>query len=202
MALFDRFKKNKTERHELCDIPIGSMVELSDIATLDVSDTISQTFELIERKKYEADDFLRYMYRLVDDEEEVILGVEKIPDTDEYELARFIIDSEEEIGEELPDSIVLEYTDPENESQTIPVEFILDDIIEANMTIVNEQKMEEYDVELHEYVAEDGTIMSVELCGNWLTFYVGEAISREDVNIFPAEDEEDYIEVLGEKSNV
>jgi len=194
MSLFDRFKSKEPARHELCDIPIGSMVELSDTATFEVSDTGSQTFEVVERKKYEATDFLRYMYKLVDGEDEVILGVEKIPDTDEYELARFVIDSEEKLAEELPDSIVLEYPDPENEEKTIPVEFLRDDVIKADMTIFNAKKREEYEVELHEYTAEDGTIMSVELCGDWLTFYVGGAIRREDVNIFPAEEEEEYIE--------
>ena len=194
MALFDRFKNKKPVRHDLCDIPIGSMIELSDIATFELSDTGSQTFELVARKKYEATDLLRYMYKLVDGEDVVVLGIDKIPDSDEYELARFIIDSEEELVEELPDSIVLEYPDPEDESKTIPVEFSRDEIINAEMTVVNAQTREEYEIELHEYVAEDGIIMSVELCGDWLTFYVGEAIRRQDVNIFPAEEEEEYIE--------
>jgi len=194
MSLFARSGRKKPEQHEFYDIPIGSMIELTDIATFEVSDTGSQTLELVERKKYEATDFLRYMYKLVDGEDVAILGVDKVPDSDEYELARFIIDSEEEFVEDLPDSTVLEFPDPENEAENIPVEFFRDDIIKAQMTVVNAQKLEEYEVELHEYAAEDGTIMSVELCGDWLTFYVGEQIRREDVNIFPAEEEEEYIE--------
>lgn len=194
MPFFRRLNNRETERHELCDIPIGSMIELSDIATFEVSESGSQTFELIERKKYEATDFLHYMYRLVDGEDEVVLGVDKIPDKNEYELARFIIDSEEEFVEELPDRIVLEYLEPESESETISVKFFREEIIEAKMTVTNVQKKEEYEIELHDYSAEDGTMMFVEKCSDWLTFYVGEIINRSDVEIFPAEEDEEYIE--------
>jgi len=171
------------------------MIELTDAATFETSDTGSQTFELVERKKYEARDFLRYIYKLVDGDDEVILAVDKAPDRDEYELAKFIIDSEEEYVEELPDTIVLNYDDLESPESTISVEFTLDEVIEAEMTVVNAQKMDKYNVQLHEYFAENRTIMSVELCGDWLTFYVGEAIRREDVDIFPGEEETSYMDV-------
>jgi len=193
MALFGRSKQKKPQRHELCDIPIGSMIELSDTAAFEISDTGSQTLELVERKKYTGTNFLRYMYKLVDNDEEVVLGVDKIPDRDEYEIARFIIDSEDELTEELPDVITLHYDDPENEDEAIEVEFVRDEIIKAQMTVVDAQQLEEYDVELHEYAAENGTLMSVELCGDWLTFYVGNLIRRGEVDIFPAEEEAEYI---------
>ena len=59
------------------------------------------------------------------------------------------------------------------------------------MTVVNILEMETFDTELHEYTSEDDEMMSVELVGNWLTFYVGESISLSDVNIYPAEDDEE-----------
>ena len=47
---------------------------------------------------------------------------------------------------------------------------------------------EEYkDIELQEYSAEDGTLLSAELWESWFTFYIGELIARTDVNIFPVE---------------
>jgi len=199
MPLFKRSKEKKTPRHELCDIPIGSMIELTDAATFETSDTGSQTFELVERKKYEAQDFLRYMYKLVDGDDEVILGVEKVPDANEYELARFIIDGEEEYTEELPDTIVLNYDDPETPDETTSVEYTRDEIIDAEMTVVTAQSMDKYEVRLHEYFSEDDSIMSVELCGEWLIFHVGEAMRREDVDIFPGEEEEEYMEVPPER---
>ena len=199
MPLFRRSQEKKTQRHELCDIPIGSMIELTDAATFEMSDTGSQTFELVERKKYEAQDFLRYMYKLVDGDDEVILGVEKVPDTDEYELARFIIDGEEEYVEELPDTIALNYDDPEAPDETVSTEYIRDEIIDAEMTVVTAQSMDKYDAQIHQYFSEDDTIMSVELCGDWLTFYVGEAIRRENVDIFPGEEEEEYMEIPPER---
>ena len=100
MRLFKRKKDEDTpQRHELCDIPVGSMIELSDTTTFALEEKVTQTFELKAYKKYEAEGFVRYMYQLVDDEEEVILGVNMAPDTGEYELARFVIDSEEEVEE-------------------------------------------------------------------------------------------------------
>jgi len=176
------------------------MIELTDTTTFEMSDTGSQTFELVERKKYEARDFLRYIYKLVDGDDEVILGVDKVTDRDEYELARFIIDSEEEYVEELPDTIVLNYDDMDAPDNTVSVEFTRDEVIEVEMTVVNAQNMDKYEVQLHEYCAEDSTIMSIELCGDWLTFYVGEAIRREDVDIFPGEEEGEYVTTPPDKS--
>ena len=75
----------------------------------------------------------------------------------------------------------------------ISVEYSRQEIVPAEMTVVNAQELEEYDAELHEYTNEDEGMMSVELCGDWLTFYVGGVISRGDVNIYPAEEEEEYI---------
>ena len=96
MALFGRSKEKKPRRHELLDIPIGSMIELSDPITFETSEAVSRTFELIERKKYEGRALLRYMYFLEDEDDQVVLGVDRIGNTDEYELSRWIIDSEEE----------------------------------------------------------------------------------------------------------
>jgi hypothetical protein len=53
--------------------------------------------------------------------------------------------------------------------------------------------LQTFEVELHEYANPDGGLMSVESCGSWLTFYVGELISRSDVNIYPSEEEAEYI---------
>ena len=55
MALFRRKSRDaKPKRHELLDIPLGSMIELSDQTTFEISDAASRTFELTERKKYEG----------------------------------------------------------------------------------------------------------------------------------------------------
>ena len=79
MRLFKRKKEEKQpQRHELMDIPIGSMIELSDTTTFALEEKTTQTYELSAYKKYEAEDFLRYMYQLVNDEE-VILGVNVDP---------------------------------------------------------------------------------------------------------------------------
>lgn len=188
MRIFKRKKKeNLPQRHELCDIPVGSMIELSDTTTFALEEKTTQTFELKAYKKYEAEGFLRYMYQLVD-EEEVVLGVNMDPDTGEHELARFIIDSEEEFAEALGDTIMMEFDDQENEGEMIKVEFNRDDIINARMTVVTSDGAEEYhDVELQEYSAEDGTILSAELWDSWFTFYIGELIERANVNVFPME---------------
>ena len=93
-------KLKKPERHELVEIPIGSMIELSDPITFETSDTPSRTFELIERKKYEGESLMRYMYLLKDRDEVVVLGVDQIGGTDEFEVSRWIIDSEEELDSE------------------------------------------------------------------------------------------------------
>lgn len=194
MALFGRkLREKKTERHELLDIPIGSMIELSDPITFETSEATSRTFELTQRKMYDGRGLLRYMYLLEDGDDVVVLGVDRVGNTDEYEITRWIIDSEEELGEELPDSITLHYPDTDDDDMEISVEYMRQEIVPGEMTVVNAQELEEYDVEMHEYTNEDKGLMSVELCGDWLTFYVGGVISRGDVNIYPAEAEEEYI---------
>jgi len=191
MRLFKRKKEKSARRHELCDIPIGSMIELSDTTTFALEEKETQTFELKAYKKYEAQGLLRYMYQLVNDEE-VIFGVNMDPDTGEYDLGRFVIDSEEEFTEPLGDSIVIEFDDPENEDEAVEVEYVRNDIINTKMTIISPDGSEEYhDVELHDYSADDGTILSVELWESWFTFYLGETIERADVNVFPVEPEEE-----------
>ena len=195
MGLFRRKSRDdKPKRHELLDIPLGSMIELSDPITFEISDAASRTFELTERKKYEGQSLLRYMYRLEDEDEVVVLGVDRIGGTNEYELSRWIIDGEEELDEDLPDVITLHYPDPDDEDEEISVEYERQEIAPAEMTVVNLLEMETFEAELHEYTSEDDEMMSVELVGNWLTFYVGESISLSDVNIYPAEDdEEEYL---------
>ena len=91
MALFSRkdrrslFGKKKDtepkkpERHELVDIPIDSMIELSDIATYEETGDTSHAFRLVTRKKYDGDSLRRYMYHIRDAEEEVVVGVDHIP---------------------------------------------------------------------------------------------------------------------------
>jgi hypothetical protein len=192
MRLFRRKKeKEKPQRHELCDIPIGSMIELSDTTTFALEEKPTQTFELKAYKKYEADGFLRYMYQLVNDEE-IIMGVNMDPSTKEFELARFVIDSEEEFAEPLGDSIVMDFNDPENEGETIQVEYVRNNIVNTKMTVVTSEGTEEYnDVELQEYLADDGTILTAELWESWFTFYIGESIEKADVNVFPMEPTEE-----------
>ncbi len=191
MRLFKRKKEeSESQRHELCDIPVGSMIELSDTTTFALEEKTTQTFELKAYKKYEAEGFLRYMYQLVDDDE-VILGVNMDPDSGEYELARLVIDSEEEFAEALGDSIMMEFDDPENEGETVQVEYARDNIISVKMTVVTAEGSEEHhDIELQEYSADDGSILSAELWESWFTFYIGEVIERTDVNIFPMEPSE------------
>ncbi len=188
MRLFKRKKEeSRPQRHELCDIPVGSMIELSDTTTFALEEKTTQTFELKAYKKYEAEGFLRYMYQLVDDEE-VILGVNMDPDSGEYELARLVIDSEEEFEEALGDTIMMEFDDPENEGETVQVKFERNNIVSVKMTVVAADGTEEYDnVELQEYSADDGSALSAELWESWFTFYIGELIERADVNIFPIE---------------
>ena len=192
MALFRRKSKDeKPKRHELLDIPLGSMIELSDSITFEMSDATSRTFELTERKKYEGNSLLRYLYRLEDEDDVVILGVDRVGSTNEYEISRWIIDGEEELSQDLPDTITLHYPDPDDEAEEISVEYERQEIVPAEMTVVNLLEMETFEAELHEYISEDDEMMSVELVGNWLTFYVGESISLSDVNIYPAEDDEE-----------
>ena len=192
MGLFRRkSREEKPKRHELLDIPLGSMIELSDPITFEISDAASRTFELTERKKYEGQSLLRYMYRLEDEDEVVVLGVDQIGGTNEYEISRWIIDGEEELSDDLPDIITLHYPDPDDEDAEISVEYARQEIVPAELTIVNLLEMETFDAKLHEYTTEDDEMMSVELVGNWLTFYVGESISLSEVNIYPAEDDEE-----------
>ena len=194
MALWGRkTRAQKPKRHELLDIPIGSMIELSDAIAFETSETGARTFEVTERKKYESSGLLRYMYLLEDEGEEVVLGVDRIGNTNTYEISRWIIDSEEELGEDLPDSITLNYPHPDDEEQEIALKYVRQEIVLAKMTLVNPAEWVEYDVELHEYTNADQGLMSVEICGNWLTFYVGGLISLSDVSIFPAEEEGEYV---------
>ena len=188
MRLFNRKKEESdSQRHELCDIPVGSMIELSDTTTFALEEKTTQTFELKAYKKYEAEGFLRYMYQLVDDEE-IILGVNMDPGSGEYELARLVIDSEEEFEEALGDTIMMEFDDPENEGETVQVKYERDNIVSVKMTVVAADGKEEYnDIELQEYSGDDGSVLSAELWESWFTFYIGELIERADVNIFPIE---------------
>jgi len=192
MKLFGRKKeKSKPQRHEFCDIPIGSMIELSDTTTFALEEEATQTFELRAYKKYEAEGLLRYMYQLVDDEE-VILGVNMDTSTGDHQLARFVVDSEEEFSEPLGDSIVMDFADPENEGEVVEVEYVRNDIVNTKMTLVTADGAEEYDnVELLEYSAEDDTFLSVEIRESWVTFFLGEAMEKGDANAFPIETDEE-----------
>lgn len=199
MALFGRkegkslFGKQKEEKdrtplkHELVDISINSMIELSDLTTYEETGDTSHAFKLVTRKKYEGEALLRYMYHLKDAEEEVILGVDHIPGTkDEYETSRWIVDGEQELGDPLPDVMSLFYPDPDNEEGEIEVAYTRQEIISAKLTVTDVQGKEEFDTELHEYVTENEELMSIELCGDWLTFYVGLPILPSDVEVYPA----------------
>ena len=136
MALFGRknvkslFGKRKTDdtpkkpqRHELVDIPINSMIELSDIMTYEETGDTSHAYKLVKRKKYVGEGLHRYMYHIEDAEENlVVLGIDHIAGTkDEYEISRWIVDDEEELGEPLPDEITLYYPHPDNEDEEIAV---------------------------------------------------------------------------------
>ena len=201
MALFGRGKKDgrslfgrrkdaepkKPVRHDLVDIPIDSMIELSDITTYEETGDTSHVFKLVRRKKYEADSLRRYMYHVRDAEEEVVLGVDHIAGTkEEYEVSRWIVDDECELGDPLPDHITLYFPDPENENEDIAVEYIRQDVIPAVLTVTDAEGEEKFDVELHEYASGDDEFMSIELCGDWLTFYTGVLIRRTDIEIYPA----------------
>jgi hypothetical protein len=186
MRLFKRKKEEKFEpKNEFFDIPVGSMVELSDMATFNLEDKATQSFELRAYKKYEAEGFLRYMYDLIDGEE-IILGVDADPGSGESQVARFVIDSEEEFTEPLGDTIVMDFEDPENDGETTSVEYYRDSIITTKMTAVNAEGSEEYyDIELQDYSAEDGSILMVELWESYFTFYLGEPLEKGNVNVFP-----------------
>ncbi len=201
MALFGRGKKDgrtlfgrrkdaelkKPVRHDLVDIPIDSMIELSDITTYEETGDTSHVFKLVIRKKYEGDSLCRYMYHVRDAEEEVVLGVDHIAGTkEEYEVSRWIVDDECELGDPLPDHITLYFPDPDNDDEDIAVEYTRQDVVPAVLTVTNAEGEERFDVELHEYVSGDDEFMSIELCGDWLTFYTGVLIRRTDIEIYPA----------------
>ena len=180
-------KPKKPERHELVDIPIDSMIELSDILTYEETGDTSHAFKLVTRKKYEADSLRRYMYHIRDVDEEVVIGVDHVAGTkDEYEISRWIVDDECELGDPLPEFMTLYFPDPDNEDEDIAVEYSRQDIVTATLTIADAEGEENFDVELHEYVNSDDEFMSIELCGDWLTFYTGILITRSDIEIYPA----------------
>ena len=176
----------KTERHELVDIPIDSMIELSDIITYEETGDTSHAFKLVTRKKYEGEALRRYMYHIRDAEEEVVVGVDHVAGTKEdYEISRWIVDDECEIGDPLPDEMTLYFPDPDNEHEDIAVEYSRQDVVPATLTVTDAEGEGKFEVEIHEYIAGDD-FMSIELCGDWLTFYVGRMISRADIEIYPA----------------
>ena len=189
-SLFGRRKdadSKKPERHELVDIPIDSMIELSDIITYEETGDTSHAFKLVTRKKFEGDALRRYMYHIRDAEEKVVLGVDHVAGTkDEYEISRWIVDDECELGDPLPEQMTLYFPDPDNENEDIALEYSRQEVIRATLTVTNAEGEEKFEAELHEYVAGDGEFMSIELCGNWLTFYVGTMITGSDIEIYPA----------------
>jgi hypothetical protein len=190
MALFGRRKNaepKKPERHELVDIPIDSMIELSDIITYEETGDTSHAYKLVTRKKYEGDSLRRYMYHIRDAEEEVVIGVDHVSGTkDEYEISRWIVDDECELRDPLPDEMTLYFPDPENENEDIAVEYNRQDVVPAMLTVTNTEGDEKFEVELHEYASDNDEYMSIELCGDWLTFYVGVLITQSDITIYPA----------------
>ena len=187
--LFGRQKdaaSKKPERHELVDIPIDSMIELSDILTYEETGNTSHAFKLVTRKKYEGTALRRYMYHIRDAEEEVVIGVDHVAGTKEdYEISRWLVDDECEIGDPLPDMMTLYFPDPDNEQADIAVEYNRQDVVPAILTVTNAEGEEKFEVELHEYIAGDDEFMSIEHCGDWLTFYVGTMITRADIEIYP-----------------
>ena len=189
-SLFGKKKETepkKPERHELVDIPMDSMIELSDIITYEETGDTSRAFKLVTRKKYEGDSLRRYMYHIRDAEEEVVVGVDHIPGTkDEYEISRWVVDDECELGDPLPDDMTLYYPDPDNEDEDIAIEYSRQDIVNATLTVTDAEGEEKFEVELHEYASEEDDFMSIELCGDWLTFYTGVLINRSDIEIYPA----------------
>ena len=177
----------KPERHELVDIPIDSMIELSDLITYEETGDTSHAFKLVIRKKYEGDSLRRYMYHIRDVDEEVVVGVDHVAGTqDAYEISRWIVDDECELGDPLPEFMTLYFPDPDNEDEDIAVEYSRQDIVTATLTVTDAEGEEKFDVELHEYVSDDDAFMSIEVCGDWLTFYTGILITRSDIEIYPA----------------
>jgi hypothetical protein len=185
MSLFRRKRdEGKTARNPLEDIPIGSMVDLTDTTTFALSEAVSQTFEVKAVRRYEDRGFLRWLY-LLENDEEAILGVEKVGE-DDYNLARFVLDSEEEFDEPLPSRIIMNFEEREI-GQSEKVEYERQGVIEARMIYMDPDVTEEYEVELHDYAAEDGTILMVEICEDWVTYFLGEPINPTDVTVYPKE---------------
>ena len=177
----------KPERHELVDIPIDSMIELSDLITYEETGDTSHAFKLVIRKKYEGDSLRRYMYHIRDVDEEVVIGVDHVAGTqDAHEISRWIVDDECELGDPLPEFMTLYFPDPDNEDEDIAVEYSRQDIVTTTLTVTDAEGEEKFDVELHEYVSDDDAFMSIEVCGDWLTFYTGILITRSDIEIYPA----------------
>ena len=189
-SLFGRRKDaepKKPMRHELVDIPLESMIELSDIITYEETGDTSRAFKLVTRKKYEGDSLRRYMYHVQDAEEEVVIGIDHVAGTkDEYEISRWIVDDECELGDPLPDTMTLYFPNPDNEGEDIAVEYNRQDVVPARLTLTNAEGEEKFEVELHEYANDDEEYMSIERCGDWLTFYTGVLITRSDIEIYPA----------------
>ncbi len=180
-------KSKKPVRHELVDIPIDSMIELSDIITYEETGDTSHAFKLVTRKKYEGDALRRYMYHIRDAEEEAVVGVDHVAGTrEEYEISRWIVDDECELGDPLPDEMTLYFPDPDDEQGDIAIEYSRQEVVPATLTVTTVEGEEKFEVELHEYIAGDEDFMSIELCGDWLTFYVGRMISSSDIEIYPA----------------
>ena len=82
--------------------------------------------------------------------------------------------------------MTLYFPDPDDEHGEIAVEYSRQDVVPATLTVTHAEGEEKFEAELHEYVAGDDSFMSIELCGDWLTFYVGTMISRSDIEIYPA----------------
>ena len=161
----------KPERHELVDIPIDSMIELSDIITYEETGDTSHAFKLVTRKKYEGEALRRYMYHIRDSAEEVVVGVDHVAGTKEdYEISRWIVDDECEIGDPLPDEMTLYFPDPDNEQADLAVEYSRQDVVPATLTVTDAEGEGKFEVEIHEYIAGEDEFMSIELCGDWLTF--------------------------------
>ena len=98
-----------------------------------------------------------------------------------FEVVREV---EEEFNEPLPSRIRMNFEDPET-GESEEVEYERRGVIEAHMTYLDPDVREEYDVEIHDYLAEDGTILMVEISGNWVTYFLGEPISLNDVTVYP-----------------
>jgi len=165
MRLFRRKKENEsnTPKNELIDIPVGSMIELSDMATFNLEEKTTQTFELKAYKKYEADGFLRYVYDLMDGEE-IFLGVDFNTATDECNIVRFVMDSEEEFVDALDDTIEMNFEDPEEEGKTFTIEYNRFNVVNTKMTLVSPDGSEEHDdIELQDFEEDEGSILMVEL---------------------------------------